>query len=57
MIEVTMLYSAREAADRLGISQSYIYLLVQLKKLTPIRTTPLMFTEQELQRFADHGGD
>jgi len=46
-----MLYSAKETAEQLGISQSYIYLLVDMGKLTPARENPLMFTQEEIERY------
>ena len=53
------LYTAREVARQLQISQSYVYLLVQMRKLTPSRTDPYLFSEEEVQRYkeihSDHG--
>ena len=48
------LYTAREVARQLDISQSYVYLLVQMRKLTPSRTKPYLFSEEEVQRYKEN---
>jgi len=51
------LYTAREVARQLQISQSYVYLLVQMKKLNPARAKPYLFSEGEVQRYKENHTD
>ena len=52
-----MLYTAREVARQLDISQSYVYLLIKLKELNPSRTKPYLFSEEEVQRYKENHSD
>ena len=48
------LYTAREVARQLDISQSYVYLLIKLKELIPSRAKPYLFSEEEVQRYKEN---
>ena len=49
-----MLYTAKEVADKLKVSRSWVYTLVQMARLTPTRKQPLLFTEDEVQRYINN---
>ena len=50
-----MLYTAQEVATELKVSRSWVYTLVQMNRLTPARTRPLLFTQEEIERYKnDH---
>jgi len=46
-----MWYTAQEAANKLGVSRSWVYTLVQIRRLTPIKRHPLLFTEEEIDNY------
>ena len=50
----TMLYTAKEVAERLKVSRSWVYTLVLMNRLIPTRKQPLLFTEEEIQRYLNH---
>jgi len=46
-----MLYTAQEVATELKVSRSWVYTLVQMNRLSPERTRPLLFTQEEIERY------
>jgi len=46
-----MFYTAREAAEKLGVSRSWVYTLVKMRELVPIRYNPLLFAQEEIDNY------
>jgi predicted DNA-binding transcriptional regulator AlpA len=46
-----MLYTAQEVAEMLQTSRAWVYALVQMKRLMPAKNRPLLFTQEEIERY------